>query len=315
MQCLESDINDTQFNLLANEVAKECRRVVATKQPAQPCDRPNRKPLTLDTFCNHNVNIQYKYGDSKDETPKGCGICVKMDKKGGKETPCQLCKKKEMTRDEKLAEAIKCISSPLPSYFNEKKRCDPMSVCCRMLGGVKKCPSKDNLYSCTEPEPTTQINKFAINYPPNKLTVRVELHNNPKCKANFRCQGTVDEGDCHKFKPNYRELPLTEKFYSKYEHLESCDTPDVRHYENELDKITNYFARDIFCVPRYTNQYYGWLDSKNIQHLEFCDASRVCAPKVLHNLKTLESRRFDPIQLQYCLCHDMIKQMDHWKIV
>uniref|UniRef100_W8C1C3 Uncharacterized protein n=2 Tax=Ceratitis capitata TaxID=7213 RepID=W8C1C3_CERCA len=141
------------------------------------------------------------------------------------------------------------------------------------------------------------------------------MQRNIKCKPNFRCQGPKGDGDYQTFKPDYKNVPLTEKFYSKYEHLEYIDTPEVRRYQRELEMIENYFPKNKFCVPRYTNQNYGWLDNEQIRKLEFCDASRVAAPKVLQNLKSHENRVFDPIQLQYCLCHNLHKQMDHWKIV
>ncbi|XP_017492908.1 PREDICTED: uncharacterized protein LOC108381014 isoform X1 [Rhagoletis zephyria] len=306
MQCLDSDNNDSQYNKFTNKIAEECRELVDSKPPFPPFDRPSRKPPTLDTFCNHKINIQYKYqANGKDGNPQPCGLCIKIDDNGKKQVPCPPCIKKEMTREEKLAEAIKCISSPLPRWFNEQKRCDPKGVCCRMLGPR----------SCAEPELSSKIDKFAISYPPNKQALRTELHKNPSCKPNFRCQGTVNDGNYHTFKPNYRDRPLTEKFYSIYEHLEHIDTPEVKHYEDELDKVINYYPRNIFCVPRYTNQYYGWIDSKKTQNLEFCDTSRVNNPRVLQNLRSLKNRRFDPVQLQYCLCHDRMKQMDHWKIV
>uniref|UniRef100_A0A034WW06 Uncharacterized protein n=1 Tax=Bactrocera dorsalis TaxID=27457 RepID=A0A034WW06_BACDO len=316
MKCHDSDATDTQFNLFAKKIAEECRDIVNDKPPIPPCERTNLKPPTLHTFCNHNINIQYKYqNDDKSGKPKPCGICIKLDEKGKKQSPCPLCTKKEMSREEKLAEAIKCISSPLPRWFNEPERCDPMSVCCRMLGGIRKCPRTEDPCSCPELEPQSKVDKFAVNYPPNKLILSSGLQKNPKCKPNFRCQGIVSNDDYHTFKPNYKNLPLTEKFYSKYEHLENIDTPEVRYYQNELEKIENYFPRNEFCVPRYTNQNYGWLENETTRNLEFCDANRVSTPKVLQNLKSFENRRFDPIQLQYCLCHDMIKQMDHWKIV
>ncbi|XP_067624859.1 uncharacterized protein [Eurosta solidaginis] len=319
MECLESDYDETQVNLFAKKKGEECREAVKAKAiSSPPCDKLNRKPPTLYTFCNHNINIQYKYqdNDNKGSSPKPCGICVKIDVEKGKprEAPCPICVKKGKTREETLKEGIKCISSALPRWFNSPLRCDPMSVCCRMLGGSKKCPRCQSPCTFSEPkDPVVKIDTFSVNYPKSKLAARTELRANHKCKPNFRCQGVVDSHD-HKFHPNYSERPLTEKFYSKYEHLELDDTPRVGHYVDELDKYMNYNPREIFCVPRYTSQNYGWLDSKKLQHLEFCDSNRVLTQKVLQNLKSQENKPIDPIQLQYCLCHDMIKQMDHWKI-
>ncbi|XP_012160468.1 uncharacterized protein LOC101460399 isoform X2 [Ceratitis capitata] len=285
MQCHDSDNYNTQYNLLAKKNAEECRELVNIKPSVPPCERPNRKPPTLHTFCNHNINIQYKYEGGEKGIIKPCGICIRVDENGKKQSPCPVCTKQEMKPEEKLAEAIKCIASPLPRWFNEPERSDPMSVCCRMFGGIKKCPRKVDPCSCQE-KGTSNVDKFSVHYPPNKLIPPSEMQRNIKCKPNFRCQGP--KGD---------------------------DTPEVRRYQRELEMIENYFPKNKFCVPRYTNQNYGWLDNEQIRKLEFCDASRVAAPKVLQNLKSHENRVFDPIQLQYCLCHNLHKQMDHWKIV
>lgn len=161
MKCHDSDATDTQFNLFAKKIAEECRDIVDDKPPIPPCERTNQPP-TLHTFCNHNINIQYKYqNDDQNGKPKPCGICIKLDEKGKKQSACPLCSKKEISREDKLSEAIKCISSPLPRWFNEPERCDPMSVCCSMLGGFKKCPKKEDSCSCSELDPLSKVSSIS----------------------------------------------------------------------------------------------------------------------------------------------------------
>lgn len=75
------------------------------------------------------------------------------------------------------------------------------------------------------------------------------------------------------FKPNFRTRPLTEKFYSKYDRMPEESTPEIKKYEEEIDRVRNYDVRCNIKLPRYSNQTYGWLPGYKIRFLQYCDVN------------------------------------------
>lgn len=95
------------------------------------------------------------------------------------------------------------------------------------------------------------------------------------------CREKVPDAD-KLFYPDYKNLPLTEKFYSRYEHMSFEMTPAVYHHLMAMERIRFKDERCRFPLPRYTNQTYGWLPGYKIMHLQKCKMH-------LHKTKAYES--------------------------
>lgn len=92
--------------------------------------------------------------------------------------------------------------------------------------------------------------------------------------------------DKSKFRPNFREKALTEKFYARHDHLK-LDEKYAKVYEIYASNIASRQKtafRENRLVPLTENQVYGWLS-----HLAF-DYSTGCDPHLYrHHFHTHES--------------------------
>ncbi|XP_037814504.1 uncharacterized protein LOC119605461 [Lucilia sericata] len=124
--------------------------------------------------------------------------------------------------------------------------------------------------------------------------------------------------DYHKFNANYRQKPITEKFWSPPDkRAKTTESSKILYYEQKLEKVRKHDARCHSKVPRYTNQTYGWLPGYKILFLQKCDLN-ICQTSALQKVAKdlLQQHLRDPKTLtNHCACKKLLEARDHWKIV